>query len=82
MSWTLEKEVYRAKIFDSLCSFCLVLWARPLYSLEYKDSLHKGEVYVAKIAHMFIKVKIILHKNHQNSQKKKNHFFVNVFTLF
>ena len=25
------------KIFDSLRSFCLVLWARSLYSLEYKD---------------------------------------------
>ena len=44
------EEVYRAKIFDSLRSLFLVLLARPLHSLEYKEgregkSPEKGEVY-------------------------------------
>ena len=52
MGKTLQKEeVYKAKAFDSLCSLCLVLWARSLYSLDHKDSLEKGEVYRVKIFH-------------------------------
>ena len=38
-------------------SLCLVLWARPLYSLEYKDSQQKEEVYTAKNFHVSIKEK-------------------------
>ena len=93
---TLEREeVYRTKFFDSLCSLCLVFWARPLYSSEYKNSREEEEGYKAKIFHGFIKVETIHYQNHQNNQKKKNHsnslislicltnyFFLNVFTFF
>ena len=66
VSKTLEKrEVYRTKIFGSLCSLCLVMRARPIYSLEYEDKSEKftekkfftlAELFVA-----FIKVKPTLY---------------------
>ena len=51
----------------------LIVASKTSYSLEYKDSLEKGEVYKAKIFHAFVKGKTILQQNHQNNQKKKNH---------
>ena len=58
VSKTLKKrEVYKTKIFGSLCSLWLVVRARPIYSPEYEDKSEKfTELFIA-----FIKVKPTLY---------------------
>ena len=48
--------IYRTKMFDSLCSLCLVLWASCLYSLEHMDSLEfTGEKFLMLMKWNFFK---------------------------
>ena len=70
VSKTLEKgKVYRAKIVDIMCSFLLVLWARPLYRLEYKDILEKGEVYRVKTVTRSLKKKYYPSESSESSKE-------------
>ena len=64
-----SKKLREQKDFGRLCSLWLVLWARPFYSLEYRDSLDKDRRFWDFFI-LSLKKKTVLRQTHRNHQKK------------